>query len=674
MVTTVLGIGSGLDINSLVTQLVAAEGGPASLRLNRQEAELQAETSAFGLLKSALSEFQTTQQGLSATQDFLSINTASSAPELFTASGSGNSLIGTYSVKVNALAQSQKLASKGFDENTTVIGTGQLTFNFGTYDSGSNIFTPSTQNVPQIVTIDASNNSLQGIRDSINNASIDVTASIVDDGSGKRLVFSSNNSGLENSLKITVSEGSPEDDLDDIGLSQLAFDPTADEGAGKNLQEIVAAQDAQIEVDGLTITRAGNTISGVVEGVTLELLKADDSTTERLSVSADNTVISKKIADFVGSYNALKVTFSNLSAVNADSGTSGELVGDSTLRSIDQQIRRLLNDPAEGLSGSIRTLADIGIRTLGDGTLELDSNILNTAIAEDSDQVAALFSVSRRASDSLVAISSSSTNVVPGNYAIEITQLATQAVYSGASTGAFPLSIDGDNDTFSLRVDGVLSGTLSLTQGNFNSGEDLASEIQAQINGDTALIDASVSVIVDFSNGRFTITSSRFGSGSSIEIVSVDTNSALTLGIPIAQKVEGKDVVGSIGGIEAIGAGRTLSGTGAADGLAVEILGGGLGPRGGISNGFGISAGLNDLVGRFLGSNSLIDSRLDSLKVKISGIDEDRLNLNDRLTTLEARLRRQFTALDVLVAQLNITSEFLTQQLKNLPGPLLRDR
>jgi len=670
MVATVSGIGSGLDVNSLVTQLVAVEGESTSLRLNKKEAELQAETSAFGLLKSALSEFQTTQKGLSAIQNFRSIKLESSDPELFTANESGDSATGSYSIKVNALAQAQKLASTGFDDDTAVVGTGQLTINFGSYDSGSNIFTSSTHNVPHTFTVDGSNNTLQGIRDSINDASVDVTASIVDDGSGKRLVFSSGISGQENSLKITVSGDSLGDDFDDSGLSQLAFDPTRDEGLGKNLQEIVVAQDAQIEVDGLAITRSSNSISGVVEGVTLEILKADSSSTERLSVTADNTIINKNIGDFVGSYNALRSTISSLTAVNIDTGTSGELLGDSVLRSIDQQIRRELNNPVEGLTGSIRTLADIGIRTLSNGNLELDSNILDKAITQDPGQVASLFSVSSRSTDSLVKVSSPSGNTASGNFPIEITQLPSQAVYSSASVGTFPLLIDEDNDTLSLKVDGILSGTLSLSRGEYSSGNDLAGEIQSQINSDTAIIEAGVGVSVDYQDDHITITSLRYGSASSIEIVAIDTRSATTLGFSIAEGVKGVDVTGTIGGVEATGAGQTLKGIG----LEVEILGGDLGPRGGISSGFGVSARLSDLMSRILGSNSLIDSRLDSLSDKISSVADDRVSLDRRLTTLEARLRRQFTALDVLVAQLDTTSGFLTQQLENLPGALSRDR
>ena len=207
-----------------------------------------------------------------------------------------------------------------------------MTFRFGDYDNGSNTFTPNVDKTEQSVTIDASNNSLRGIRDAVNNAEIGVTVSIVDDGSGKRLVFSSDNSGVDNSLEITVSEDPADNDFDNSGLSQLAYDPTGSLGNGRNLSETVAAQDALLEIDGLSITRSSNTVSGVIDGVTLELKSEDVDTTATLTISSDNSVINRKVGDFVGSFNALQSTFKNLTQVNPDTGTAGELLGDSFLR------------------------------------------------------------------------------------------------------------------------------------------------------------------------------------------------------------------------------------------------------------------------------------------------------------------------------------------------------
>lgn len=671
---TASGIGSGLDINSLVSQLVTAEGAPINLRLNRREAEFQAEVSAFGLLKSALAEFRSTQKGLAESGSFQSINSESSNPDLFTATGTADALLGSYSVQVNALAQSQKLVSKGFEDITTLLGSGTLTFAFGKYDGDENTFTPSTENAPKTVTIDASNNSLQGIRDAVNNATVGVTASIVDDGSGKRLVFSSGKSGVDNGLKITVSGDSVGDDLDDAGLSQLAFDPTVSAGSGKNITATVVAQDAELIVDGLTITRSENTVTGVIEGVTLELLKADNSLTESLTVSADDNAITEKVGDFVGSYNALRTTFTTLTARNEETGLRGELLGDSTLRSIDLQIRRILNNQVEGLNGSIRSMGDIGIKTLSDGTLELDSDTLNKAIAEDSKAVAALFAESDRTTDSLVKLTASSTSVKPGSYPIEITQVASQGTYTGASIGVFPLTIDTDNDSLSVKIDGVLSGEITLTQGSYTTGEELASHIKSQINSDITLIEAGVSVAVDYDGNQLKIISSRYGSASTVEVDSVDASTETTLGISVGVGDSGVDVAGTIGGVEATGSGRVLKASGDAQGLSVEIIGGGIGNRGAVSHGIGVSSRLADLMDTLLGSGNLIDFRIDSLNEKISGLEEQRVSLDRRITSLEERLRKQFIAMDALVGRLQTTSDFLTQQIKNLPGPIPKDR
>ncbi|MEN8259177.1 MAG: flagellar filament capping protein FliD [Pseudomonadota bacterium] len=663
------GIGSGLDINGLVTQLVAAEGQPTTLRLNRQEAVLQAEVSAIGVLKAALLEFQSSMKGLLDVNGFQPITATSGNTDVLTVSTGSGAIPGDHSVKVLNLAQTQKLASKGFSSSTEPLGTGTLTFRFGTYDGTANTFTANPDKGAQSVVIDSSNNSLEGIRDAVNKANIGINASIVDDGTGKRLVFSSKDSGAVNSLSVSVSGDSVGDDLDDVGLSQLAYDPTAAGlGSGKNLIETVAAKDAKIEVDGLTITRPNNTVTGVIEGVTLNLKKEDSALTVALSVTKNSEAIKTKINDFVDAFNKFKEVVGDLTRFDSETRVSGELLGDAALRGIENQIRRIIANTVPGVTGAFQSLGSIGVKTQRDGTLSLDSAALDKAIQTDAEGVARLFAKGGAATDALVEFSASTDASVVGEYAVNITQLASRGVFTGSTASGFPLSVDGTNDNFAIKVNGVQSGTISLTQGSYASGAELAAEIQGRINADSALKGGNVSVTVSFDTDHFEITSSEYGSASKVEVTSVDSNSAV-IGLAVGAGTDGVDVAGSIGGVVAIGSGQTLTGTGSSSGIALEFQGGSIGDRGTVSFARGVSVQLDVMLKGVLGNQGVLKSRIEGLNDRISRIDDKREVLNRRLASLEDRYRKQFTALDTLLSQLQGTSAFLSQQLASLPGP-----
>ncbi len=664
-----LGIGSGLDLSGLVQKLVAAEGQAKSVRFDRRESDFRAELSALGIFKNALSEFKEAQQELLSIGNFQTISAESGDSSLYSVAAGEDAQIGRHSIEIQSLARSQKLASKAFGSNTTAVGSGTLTFRFGGYDSGTNSFTPSPQGSVQIVTIDPANNTLSGIRDAVNHANFGVRASIVDDGTGQRLVFSSVATGAQNGLEITVGNDLDGNDQDDAGLSQLAYDPTAaGSGSGKNLIETVAAKDALLVVDGLTVTRAGNTVEGVIQGVTLDLKSAAPGTTTDLTITKDAGTVTTKVREFVENFNSLISSLNELGEYNAETKKAGPLLGDSSVRGIESKIRSILTGAVTGLNGGVASLADIGITTQADGTLKLDGSKLQSAVNVDPDTVARLFSESGQVTDSLIRFTGSEKGSIPGVYPIEITQLATQGIFSGTAVGGFPLTIDNTNDTLSIKVDGVASATIPLTQGSYNSADELVAELQNRINSDTALAAADAKVTVSFQSGRFEITSSRFGSASTVEITGVGAGSLASLGLTVGAGTNGVDAAGTVNGTQAIGAGQTLTGTGDASGLSIDVLGGALGYRGDLSFARGVAAKLDVLINSFLDDDSVIDSRIGGLNDSISAIGEQRVELDRRLASLEARLVSQFTALDTLLGQLQQTSSFLNQQLSNLPG------
>ena len=661
---TSAGIGSGLDINGLITKLIAAEGEPTTRRLDNKEAGLQAQLSGYGALKGALAEFQGALAKLKSIASFNSVSATVANPELFTATTTSIATAASYTLEVDELARGQRLASTGFSGVSDPVGTGTLSFQFGSFDGG--VFSVNPAKAAKQITIGAGDSSLQGIRDAINRADVGVRASLVNDGSGYRLVLASKDSGAANSIKLTVSDDDG-NGLDSMGLSRLAFDPEAADGNGKNLTETLTAKDAVVYVDGLRVTSASNILSGVIEGVTLNLLKAAPAAPTRLDLGRDEAAAAKSVGDFVSGYNALAKVINSLSSFDAKSPKQrGALLGDSMLRGVANEVRRVLGDAVPGLAGALRSLADIGISTQRDGTLALDGAKLQAALRDDFEGVGRLFATAGAPSDALIRYLSASDATQAGSYAVTITQLAARGSYSGAPAAG--LTVDTSNDTFALRVDGVQSGTISLTQKVYASGSELAAELQSRINGNTALSKAGAAVTVSFQAGGFLITSDRYGSASKVEITSVDTDTAATLGLSVGAGTEGVDVAGTIGGAAATGSGQVLNGTGAATGLKLEVLGGVLGGRGTVDFGRGVAARLDKVLTGFLGAGGVLGTRTEGLSARIEGITQEREALGVRLDKLAERYRVQYTALDTLLAQLRVTSDFLTRQLASLQG------
>lgn len=646
------GIGSGLDINGLVGQLMALEQRPLSL-LNTKEARFQAQLSAYGSLKGALSSFQSAVAALATPAKFTALKASVADGSVLSASAAATAAAGSYSIEVQTLAQAQKLKSDNFNAITDTVGSGTLTIQFGTYDGGS--FTLNPDKPAQTITVASGQSSLAGVRDAINAAGAGVTASIVNDGSGYRLVLASKDSGLANALKISVDDDDG-NDTDNSGLSRLVYDATT--GGTTNLTQTVAAQNATAVIDGISVSQSSNTLTNAIDGVSLTLLKTGTTT---LGVARDGAGIRSAIESFVKAYNDLNKTLSDLSKYDAASKKASILTGDATVRSVQGRLRSLFNTPLSTAGGGLTTLSDIGITFQTDGTLKLDSAKLAAAIDDGTRDVATLFAAVGKPSDSLVTFLSSTADTKDGSYAVNVTQLATQGKAVGG--GDADLTIDaGVDDTLSVTIDGV-SASVTLAAGTYTAA-GLAAEIQSRINGASALSSAGISVSVTNSGNVLTITSKRYGSASTVAITG-GTAATPLFGTPTV--TDGVDVAGSIGGVAASGSGQTLTGAGDATGLKLGITGGSTGDRGSVSFARGYADLLDRLVGRMLENDGLLDGRMDGLNASIKELGARREALTRRLEMIEKRYRAQFTALDAMIASMTQTSTYLQQQLANLP-------
>jgi len=369
------GIGSGLDINSLVQQLVAAEGDAKTRALVNKRSAAEEQISAFGKLKSNLSAFQTAIQALKDPDTFSGNKATSGEPSVFSVTTTTSLTSSSFQVEVNTLAEAHRIVSPGVSDADTVVGTGDLTLQVGT-----DVFT---------LTIDEENNS---INTSTDNTGVTATIINVDDGSRgteSRLVLTSDSTGTANRITVTVTD----DDLNDAdtaGLSALVFDP---DGSGiTNASETNAAVDSVIFVDGQQVTGSSNTVSSAIDGVTISLLEARPGETFSLDVTLDKSKITNAVKTLVDNFNALARLMKDLSVFNAETGEAGVLLGDITLLSLNTTLRRQLGDSVQGITGEVNNLVSLGITTNADGTLKLDSSKLSAMVDSNLQQVSDIFS------------------------------------------------------------------------------------------------------------------------------------------------------------------------------------------------------------------------------------------------------------------------------------------
>ncbi|HJP97399.1 MAG TPA: flagellar filament capping protein FliD [Rhodanobacteraceae bacterium] len=362
------GIGSGLDVNTLVSKLVQAEIQPAQNQIDNQRTNITTQTSALGNLKSLLASLQSSLSSLADGTAFTKYTATSSNTSLFTATAGATAMPGTYQIEVQQTAAAQKLSSGAFASGAAV-GTGTLTLSVGSTSIALNI--------------DSTNNTLAGIRDAINGASGNpgISATIVHAQDGDHLVLTSTATGVANAFSISASGG-------DGGLSALTWNSTSATG---NLTQQTAAADAQVSIDGFTSSSSTNVVDGAIDGITLNLAGAKPGETDTLTVGRDVTSMQTLVQGFVTAYNQFVQGAGQLASYDPTSKTAGPLLGDATLRGIRSALASVLSGAAGSNTSGLRTLADIGINLQADGTLQFDANALGNALGSQPAQVASLF-------------------------------------------------------------------------------------------------------------------------------------------------------------------------------------------------------------------------------------------------------------------------------------------
>ena len=661
MPITATGLATGLDVESLVTQLVGAEVAAPSSRLDVKEARYQAKISAFGSLKGALANFQTSLASVSSLSSFQEKSASSSLSQKVGITATSAAANNTFNVEVANIAVAQSLASAAgvFSSTQDAVGLGALSI------------TDGSQTVS--VTIDQTNNTLSGLRDAINASDANVNASIINDGAGYRLVLQATKTGLANAITVTATSDSDGNLTDANNLSRFV---------SSNLTETIAAADAAFSINGLDITSSLNTVDNAIEGVTLTLKAATDVGEVALVSINDNTAgIVGAINTFKDGYNDLIKAINDLTSYNADLGRGSVLTGDPGIRSLGQKLRTMLNTQVENVSSNVGSLAELGITTdVKDGTLSINTTTLNGFIASDPLDVASIFASLARPTNESVEFVSSGPKTLVGDYAVDFTAASAGSITSGVVTvNGQSLDFSGQNKDvqFTVTVDGVTSSTITLN-GDYTTGASdaenlglLATALQTQIN--SALPSNTVLVTADTGANKLVVSTVSEGASSSVtfaEVVRLDS-----IGFAAGTtSVAGSAASGTINGQAATwdATARTLTGatSSSVEGLVLKIDSGATGDLGSVAYSKGLMTDIDSLVTELLSASGPLESRIKGLADSASDIAEQREALQRRVSSLESRYRQQFNGLETLISQLNTTQNFLTTALSQFVDPL----
>ena len=379
------GVGSGLDINSIINGIMSVEQLPLT-NLQNKDTDLHTQLSAIGKLQSAISAFQSSMQDLSSASKYLAYSATSSDTSVLSASATQSAAQGSYSVQVTRIAENHRMvaANTFADTDTTTIGTSGDTMTIGV---GGNNFTVSTGGL-----------TLGQIRDAINNATDNtgVTATIIKDNSGYHLELSANDTGSTHALSVSYSGADP------FNFTTLNADRNGD-GSFTS-----ADLDAEVTLEGqFQITSSSNTISDAIQGVSLTLTAAGSTT---LNITRDTSTVSDSVKAVGDAFSSLVSTIRGLE--------NGDLKNQSNiLVSIENQLRRVITTPVSISGSSFTTLSQIGLQTQKDGSLTVNQTTLDKALQTNFSGVSALLTDST--SGIAVQLQQIATNLLDTNGPIE---------------------------------------------------------------------------------------------------------------------------------------------------------------------------------------------------------------------------------------------------------------
>lgn len=658
---TIDGLATGLDTTTIIDGLVRIQQLQID-QLTARKNSIREEQTAFKGIESKMIDLRAQLGSLARSQNsvFSARSAVSSDEDALSVTAASGAAAGVYNLTINSLAQAEQVASQGFASADSEISQGTFSLRVG---RGKEVE----------ITIDSSNNTLQGLADAINAAGGDVGASIVNDGSTGgspyKLLLSSTKTGAANTITIT---------------NNLAAGATQPDFTGTPVQE---AADASVTLGSgagaLTVTHETNQLDDLIGGVTLDLHQADAAKSISVTIARDTDTAVATVQKFVEAFNGLMGFIDDQVRFEPQSGEASLLLGNRSVIGIQDEVRRVATGIVTGVNSDLNRLSAIGISVTDQGRLTLNSSRLRDALnggkagvgEADFRRLFALDGASTNPGISFV-LGSTRTKDSTTPVEIDVTQAAEQASVTATNALAGSTVIDATNNEFTLSLDGTDTATLTLTEGTYTE-EELAAELEAVINASDDFKGHQVAVSVQ--GGKLQIASETYGLASEVTIGNTGTALA-ALGFDGTETDKGQDVVGRFivnGQAEtAVGSGRILSGDpeneNTAD-LRVRVTLTSAQISGGVEGEMTISRGIASKLDKLLGS--MLDPVTGRMKTISEGYD-DRAEAIDktieaRNTLLEAKkesLLAQFAALEGQVSQLQSTANFLAAQLVGSAG------
>jgi len=442
----VFGINSNLDTQDIINKMVSLEARSMDLVEAKKQIEQQ-KLASFKELKNRLQTFKSVVTTLNTESRFIvnksvfSNNSSSDNNKVVDITTTSSATSGTYSLVVDNLATETKIISNGFASTTSELEYGRVKVTSGSASA--------------TVTINSTNNSLDGLRLAINNLGLDVKASFLNDGDDTvpvRLLISGNLTGATGAVTMSYSKLDPVFSVYGIyPVDELSFTTTQE------------AKNASFSIDGVSISKSSNTVSDVISGAALKLQSAGSGT---ISLSTDTDAITTKVSDFVDEYNEISLFLSGQLSLDTETEETGVLFGNFAVQNLQQILRSSISTKVTGITGDYTYLSQIGITTKPDGTLILDTDELSDALVDDIQNVSQLFSSKGTVTHSSVAFVGFTSDTAPGYYDLQVSSNVPQLSNSGASTfvnasgsGNFWAGSSGDSTGLNFRISGLTNGS-----------------------------------------------------------------------------------------------------------------------------------------------------------------------------------------------------------------------
>ena len=647
------GLVSGFDTSSIIDGILQFQQTQLDL-FNSRRAEISTRQSAFGGIEAQLLSLRSAFGRLNRVNSAFDATSATSSNEdILTVAASSDAANGNFALTVNQLATAEQRASQGFESENSLIGTGDITFRVGTRDATT-------------VTIDESNNTLQGLADAINAATNDVSASIVFDqqSDSSRLLLTSTQTGEENTISIDSNlTGGDVPDFSTIVSDAQNSQVTLGSGSNPIVSEF-----------------SSNQVDGLITGVTLDLISANAGETVNVQISRDTTAAQEAIEGFVDSFNAVIDFIDDQTAFNPETNISSPLSGNRNVSNIQNDLLSTVIENVPGLDIGLSRLADIGVDIDLNGRLEIDSSQLDDALngrveGLDPSNIRNLFGLNGSSSiQGIEFLVGSDATVATGTpFEIDIIQAAEQATITGTRPLDTSTVIDSSNNTFSINFNEDTSVEFTLAEGTYTQ-EELADEIESVINNSSSTDARDVNVSVE--GEQLVITTEAFGSAAFLGTVT--GTAATALGFDGSESDEGVDVAGTfiVNGVTetAVGRGQILTGEEGNDTtedlqVLVSLTPSQVvdGSEGEITVTRGITSQLDLLLDTFLepetGTLATINEEFDA---NIAAIDESIARVNEVVESQRERLVREFAALESVLAELQNTGNVLASQLTSI--------